>query len=50
MTGCHDDRERALAIAWHLKRELKPTLYIPRNRRNKKYNPLSKVRDYGRIK
>lgn len=48
MAGCHDDRERALAIAWHVWRDKRPKPYMPRTLRRSKRKTLGEVRNYGR--
>jgi hypothetical protein len=48
MRGCNDDRERALAIAWHVWLNRKPKAYTGHIRRINLKKPLSEVRQYGR--
>lgn len=50
ITGCHDDRERALAIAWHIWLSRRPKPYIPKSlKRRAKYKSLGEARQYGNL-
>ena len=49
ITGCHDDRERALAIAWHIWLSRRPKPYVGRSFRRTKSKTLAEARQYGRL-